>query len=449
MKQFKIYILFFLALFEVVSTSSCRKFIEVATPPDQIFTADVFKDESTATSAMIGLYSEMARTNLNFANGALTLYPALSADELYRTSSSASVDVFTTNNIPSSNSILRNNFWTAPYSYIYHANAMLEGLETANFSDSVKKQLQGEALFTRAFCYFYLVNLFGDVPLVLSTDYRINANLPRTSAAVVYNQMIQDLQTAKSRLPVSFSIARLRPNRYAAMTLLARIYLYTRQWQQADTEASIVVASGMYSLANITASLATSNEPIWKLTRETQNSSEGATFIPSSATVRPTYALTDTLLKGFETGDQRKINWLKSNIVSGTTYVYPYKYKVASSTAVTENIMMIRYSEVWLIRAEARTELNNLPAALGDLNTIRSRAGLPSLSGLDQAQLREAIVRENRAEFFCEWETLGESASFTQCSEAGNLATYGRALSHSVTGDRNQPFPNPKSWILT
>jgi hypothetical protein len=63
-------------------------------------------------------------------------------------------------------------FWKDGYNYIYRANAILEGIaNSTGMTADGKKLVEGEAKFIRGFCYFYLVNLFGDVPLVLSTDY--------------------------------------------------------------------------------------------------------------------------------------------------------------------------------------------------------------------------------------------------------------------------------------
>src|SRR5690606_36621241 len=85
---------------------------------------------------------------------------------------------------------LRNlNLWSSAYNIIYMTKALLEGLETSNFlSENVKNQLQGEAKFIRAFSYFYLVNLYGEIPLVLTTDYNRNALVSRDSQEEVYQQ---------------------------------------------------------------------------------------------------------------------------------------------------------------------------------------------------------------------------------------------------------------------
>src|SRR5690606_16340716 len=88
-----------------------------------------------------------------------------------------------------------NSSWSRMYNFIFVANSAIEGLNEATaLTPAVKQQLMGEAKFVRAFCYFYLINLYGDVPLVVTTDYRVNAILPRASEMMVYEQIISDLK---------------------------------------------------------------------------------------------------------------------------------------------------------------------------------------------------------------------------------------------------------------
>ena len=84
------------------------------------------------------------------------------------------------------NNGLNGSLWSDSYKFIYAANSILEGLNSSSLiSSAVNQQLTGEAKFIRAFCHFYLVNLFGDVPLILNTDYRVNAAVSRTPKAEV------------------------------------------------------------------------------------------------------------------------------------------------------------------------------------------------------------------------------------------------------------------------
>ncbi len=86
-------------------------------------------------------------------------------------------------------------FWSEIYKHVYTVNVALEGLsKSSTLTPAVKQQLMGEAKFLRAFFYFYLVNLYGDVPLVLTSDYKANSQLARTPGNLIYQQIIADLK---------------------------------------------------------------------------------------------------------------------------------------------------------------------------------------------------------------------------------------------------------------
>ena len=384
--------------------------MEIDPPQTQLQTSVIFTNSQSATSAVAGLYSQMLQSPLNFFNGGITIHAGLSADEFYNTSPNSAYDAFFTNALVADNGTgIYMRLWKPAYQYIYQANAILEGLRKSSvLTDSVKSQLTGEMLVARSLCYFYLVNLYGDVPLILSTDYRMNAIMPRTSTSLVYDQMISDLKTAQNLLSYNYiTTGRVRPNRWTATALLARIYLYKREWGNAESQADSIINSGQYALVSNLNNvfLTTSSEVIWQLlpTSTTINTGEGNTFIPASATTIPLFALTSFLLNAFETNDQRKAAWLKSNIVNGTTYYYPYKYKVKSGSTITENYIVFRLAEQYLIRAEARAQQNNNTGAQEDLNLIRKRAGLLGTNVSDPSSLLLAIEHERQIELFAEW----------------------------------------------
>lgn len=373
----------------------------------------MFSNDQTAVAAVTGLYGQMMTTNLTLCNGAVTLYAGLSADELQNTTANLDLDPFYTNSIPATNATgIYSRLWSQGYRFIYHANAALEGLGASKtLTDTLRKQLQGEMLLARALSYFYLVNLFGDVPLETTTDYRINSVMSRTPATSVYDQIVGDLTKAKNMLPVPYGTSgRSRPNKWAAAALLARTYLYGKDWAKAESEADEVINAGLYSLTATTAIgntfLATSPETIWQLSPVSTSvyTGEGNAFVPSSATVKPTYMLTAGLLNSFEPGDLRKAAWVKTNVVSGQSYSYPYKYKVRTGVApYTEQYIVLRLAEQFLIRAEARIQGGNLSDAQADLNRLRNRAGLSNTVASSRDVLLAAVEQERRVELFCEW----------------------------------------------
>jgi hypothetical protein len=390
-----------------VLLSSCKKFVDIPAPQTQAESSQVFSSDATATSAVVGLYYQMIANNLTLMNGAVTVYGGLSADELSNVNPNSDYDAFKNNAIPSNSSTINSKFWTNAYKYIYQANAVLEGLDkSTTISTTVKEQLRGEMLFSRALNYFYLVNLFGDVPLVLSTDYLKNSSIPRTALVTVNQQMVADLTEAKQLLSASYATStNVRPNEMAAAALLARVYLFQKDWANAEVQATAVLNSGTYRLETDLNNVfsGTSAETIFQLARPTANTAEGSVFIPASGSARPTFIITAALLNAFETGDQRKAAWLKANTIGGTAYTYPYKYKIRNSTTVSENNIVFRLAEVYLIRAEARAQQQKNGDALSDLNIIRQRAGLTPVTTLTQATTLNAIMQERQTELFAEW----------------------------------------------
>lgn len=391
--------------------TNCKKFIEIPLPQNQILTQNLFSDDSTAKAAVNGLYSQMMRGNALLFTGSLSVFPGLSADEISNTATSNVYDQFYTNSlVPTENTQIYNGIWKNGYSYIYQANAIIEGIgNSQGMSEVIKRQLSGEVKFIRALCYFYLINLYGDVPLVTTTDYEGNAIKARSLIAEVYKQIITDLTAAKSVLQNSYpSGGKVRVNKLAAAALLARVYLYTKDWAGAESEASEVINSGVYNLGGNLSNVfkANSSETILEFmpVSTTINTYEGFIFIPTtSATAKPTFTLSSFLLNSFEANDIRKVNWVRSKAISGTNYYYPFKYTVRSGGApYNEHIIMLRLAEQYLIRAEARAQQNNLSGGQSDLNVVRNRAGLPNTNANSQSTLIMAIEQERKIELFCE-----------------------------------------------
>lgn len=392
--------------------SSCKKFVVVDPPPNQVITNSVFSSDQSAISAMIGLYSQIMSNSGSFASQGATLYLGLSADELVNNVSSVNVDGFRQNSLAAENGLVLSVFWQSAYRFIYHANAIIEGLnKSSGISSIVKNQLIGEAKILRSFCYLYLINLYGDVPLETTTDYRINSTMPRTNISLVYQLITDDLKDAQSLLHDLYpSSGRFRPNKWVATALLARVYLYQNDWNNAEIQSNSVINCGIYSLVNDlnSAFVASSNEAIWQLSPVAPNLNtwEGNNFIPSSISIIPSYFLDTTLLNSFEAGDLRKNIWIKGNTVGGITYFYPYKYKIANGPTVSEPYNVLRLAEQYLIRAEARAQqgkLVGLNSAEADINIIRARALLGSTIASTKEQLLTAIEKERRTELFVEW----------------------------------------------
>lgn len=388
---------------------SCQDFIEVAPPRTALVKSAVFTNDESARSAVLGIYGQM--NSPGFSGGdlfSISFLASLSSDELRsrNTNFTQVLLEFNDNAISPSNPRLL-PLWSEPYQYIYKSNAIIEGLASSRLvSEGLKRQLEGEAKFIRAFSHFYLLNLFGDVPLVTSTDFRANAVTPRTAKEQVYRQIISDLTESQNLLPNDFSVSsneRTRPNKATASALLARVYLFTGEWQNSETQASSVINNtstyGLVSDLN-GVFLKNSMEAIWQISSSNGNTREATTFIPANAVCDP------SLLNSFEPGDKRRIVWMSPSDGSATTY-YPSKYKAIGSSSITEYSMVFRLAELYLIRAEARAHLGKLTESIADLDAIRARAGLPLIQSINptisQLELLNAIERERKVELFAEW----------------------------------------------
>lgn len=399
-------------LFLLVGLSSCKKFLDVEPPNSKIPNEQVFSNDVIANSALAGIYLDMYGGG--FADGGpicLASLTGLSADELHYNNSQpdATIVAFETNRLLANNkSVLA--LWISMYKTIYQANAVLEGLAAStNVSPAIKEQLRGEALFIRAFCYFYLVSVFGDVPLITTTDYTINAKISRISQSLIYDKVEADLVEAENLLPESYTGGqRIRPVKAAATALLARLYLYRENWPKAAENASkIIDKTGVYgledSLNNVF--LSSSREAIWQLRPKDNASSTHEGYNSSSQEGVKNNVLSNSLVHSFQVIDKRRSKWIKS---SGALYLLDkYKLFEIDGPLTTEYSMVFRLAEQHLIRAEARAHLgmfsgNN--SAESDINLIRHRAGLADTVVNDNIEDAMRIIEnERKLELFTEW----------------------------------------------
>jgi hypothetical protein len=456
---------------------SCRKLADVKAPDNVIVADNVYNSDITAIAVLNGLYTQISRTNYTGSTVnilTISMWAGLSSDELTLWNGSSSVNQLSYYKNQLSASGVGGEFWLNTYPYIYTCNAAIKGLENStSLTPSVKKQLMGEAKFMRAFFYFYLVNLYGDVPLVLSTDYSVNAVIPRTPVPTVYSQIISDLKEAQDLLTDGYvnsdaktvytsSPERVRPCKAAATALLARIYLYTKEWADAETQATTVINNTTtYDTVPLNkVFLKNSKEAIWQLQPVTQgninNTADAYLFnliVPSAGvnSTHPVY-LSGRLLSSFEAGDQRRVNgnWVNTYTDATGTYYYPFKYKDATQGAniiSTEYTMILRLGEQYLIRAEARAQQGNITGAQSDLNVIRHRAGLPNTTASDQPSLLAAILHERQVELFTE---LGQR--WLDLKRSGNIdavMSVATPLKGGIWQSYQQWYPVPQSELLT
>lgn len=482
--HFSAFELFRVSIIFSVLFCSCSKLVSIPEPTNSITLPEVFNSDAGATSAIAGVYTQLINGSNGlgasndaysvFSDGLSTVLGGFSSDELLTTVSEPrypySINKLTAENTP-------DILWRTAYTIgIYGANAVLEGIASSaspTLTDGTRKQITGEAKFLRAFSYFYLTNFFGDVPLVLTTDFNKTGKMARTKQADVYQQIIKDLKEAKESLQNDYAVSngeRIRPNKWAAAALLARTYLYINDYSNAIAEAtSVINNSALYHLEpDLNNVFSTgSSEAIWQLQQNTSMSlvgnatPEGMLWLPNPLhTGQPSVFLSNQLLNSFEQDDKRKTNWIDSTDyqpvqggLSQGIYYFPYKYKTGSYNysvggTPTEYYMVLRLAEQYLIRAEAEANLSSgdPSTAITDLNVIRNRAGLPDLpGGLSRDQVIAAIAKEWQTEFFCEWGQRWFNLKRT--GQAHNVLSV-IPVKQPWAGDYQLLYPIPRQEII-
>ncbi len=398
----------FLIFFMIIT--ACDSFVETDLPKSQLTSSSVFENYETANAALMNIYAKLRDTGmLAGVNTGLSNSLGNYTDETaaYGTPANASMPFYSNALLPSSAVI--SGLWNASYNQIYAANAVIQGVEKSNgLTPENKKLLLGEALFLRAVVHFYMTNIFGDVPYVTTTDYKQNNTAFKSTQAVIYQNIITDLQAAVLLLPETYSNSfRSRVNKLVCRALLARVYLYKKSYPEAANEASALLNNtGLYTLESDLDKvfLINSKETIWQFESAAagQNTNEGTTFIFTAGPPGST-ALNMVLVNSFSTQDRRKSKWINAISKENETWYHVFKYKERSNTSVSKEYSVVfRLAEQYLIRAEARAQQGDLIGAKEDLNKIRSRAGLQDTEAMSKETLLEAILKERRWELFTE-----------------------------------------------
>lgn len=389
---------------------SCDSFTQTDMPASEFNADAVFEEINTAEAAINNVFAQIRDNGmLTGKTGGMSREIGLYTDELtwYGNSAQSSADFYTNSLMPSHPTLA--TWWDNSYSQIYAANAVIQGLAASPLKQEDKDRLTGEAKFARAFLHFYLSQLFGDIPYITATDYRLNSTVKRLALSEVYLKITDDLQQAVVLLPEQYSDpARTLPNSYAASALLARVCLSQGNWALAAENASRVLNNTEtypWTTELNDVFLKESATTIWQYAPRsaTRNTDDGTTFIFNTAPP-VAVALTNDLVAAFEEGDQRKEKWIRSRANATSTFYHAYKYKkTGSSTPQSEFTIVLRLAEMYLIRAEARARQGELSSAKEDLNTIRNTAGLANTTASTQDEILQAILRERRVEFFTEF----------------------------------------------
>ncbi|WP_419700736.1 RagB/SusD family nutrient uptake outer membrane protein [Mucilaginibacter sp. NFX135] len=445
-----------IVLLLIAGLAACKKNF-LSTSPQGLVTQDAISKDPTAAQQLVdGVYNVMwlggfgpdihglqyiVLTNIASDDGDKGSTPSDYGD-------AAQVDAL---NVPASNANI-NNIWQGYYQGISRANQALSQLQNAQFDAATKNRLIGEVRFLRGYFYFNMVRFFGGVPLLDKVPAASDANNPqyqtRATAQQIYNFIISDLQFADDNLPTKDKTQVGRATKGAAQGLLAKVFLYQKNYQRAYALADSVITgkSGAYSLYPTYEDIwrekgENSSESLFEVQTGTSNACNTAIQIYSDSQgprssqnaaqgAWPTGDLgfgfnnpSQSLVNEYEAGDKRKAGTIIFINPTNPTILWDgfkvpsqqsvensrYNYKAYHSRTGLEkscgnndflpkNLRVLRLADVMLIHAEAAFQTGNIGAATTDLTQIRARAGLtaPSVVNL------QTIWHERRVELAME-----------------------------------------------
>lgn len=432
-------------IFSLMSLVSCEEFLK-EDPPGLNTSASSFKTESDAWAALNGVYEVLKTFGINAgqSSGATWLYSMTECadDMIYRAKNTQVRDITNFGFTPSNIMLL--TAWYHNYNGIARANNVLENVDRVPMSDALKTRIKSEARFMRGFYHFYLVRLFGDIPLVI--NFMQTAELiPRTPTAEVYQSIISDFEFAYENLPLKGETDIGRATKGAAGAFLAKVYLTRKDWSNASAWAKKVIDLEDYTLEPNIMDYFDDNkkeendEAIFEAQAMHDEAYKGSLFrymnqqqIPENSAVEghiitgapmQTFHASWDLFFSYEPDDIRRtglmhvIAWKRvvwpPEQLDSLDYPWTYKYRTTSvaPTPYAPNFPLMRYADVLLMYAESLNEENKTSEAYPWINMVRRRAfGLPVdqasakdlTAGLSQSDFREELYKERRRELACE-----------------------------------------------
>jgi hypothetical protein len=367
-------------------------------PVDRIPAENAIVDAPTARAALVGAYD--ALQSLSYYGRTLQVLGDLSADNAEHVGTFQYLGQVDRNQLQADNTSVT-NLWIAIYDAISRVNLILQKVPNVpGLTDSQKNQILGEARFLRALHYHNLVKLWGDIPMPLEPIDSPSeaAAMTRTAKADVYTQILADLTQAE-QLMTTAKQAR-QASLGAARALRARVQLYNGQYQAALDAANAVQAMG-YTLAPTFQALFTAEgtdtpEDIFRVSfTATEYNEVGYYYLFDG---RWEVAPTADLYNAYTAGDLRRALTVGKDGGDYEGTKFP-------TTIGAEDLHVIRFAEVVLIKAEALARLNRLPEAITELNKIRVRAGLAAIPATPlptQDALLTSISNERRLELALE-----------------------------------------------
>jgi len=383
------------------------------------------------------------------------------------------------------------NYWQNSYQGIEAANLVLDKIPAITMDETRKKQLLGEARFFRAYYYFNLVRLFGDVPMkTKSTTSPLDGQLGKSTVAEIYSTVIvPDLLEAEKSGLADVSVTD-RVSLGAVKSLLAKVYLtmagfplnQNDKYAMARDKAKEVIDAGWYTLFQTDASgtyfdkinnveYDYTGEQIFMANFATgiQNAYIPAYLTPLEANITASIEFGGlyphaSLLATYDVLDKRAQDhgyYYNSLQVGATNYTFPWAiYKHFDKNIITtspqsgKDFPILRYADVLLIYAEAQNAADGSPnaAAYTAINSIRTRAGVAALAGLSQSAFSEAVWKERVWELSSEnivwFDMVRTRKAFNTTTNAiVDLLSYTLPSSATAFKERNLLFPIPSREV--
>jgi starch-binding outer membrane protein, SusD/RagB family len=392
---------FGLTLAITLTLGGCNSLLDTS-PTDRVPEDEAITSADGARAALTGAYE--ALESGSYYGGDFYLFGDLSSDN------AIDVGTFNTYADADANQLTADNttildIWAAIYDAINRVNVILAKVPGVPGLDPAERdEIMGEAYFLRALHYHNLVKMFGGVPLPLAPAASLEeaSQITRATSAEVYTQILSDLQQAETL--VTSTSPTTRATIGAVKALQARVYLYQANWASANAKADEVIGLG-YTLAPNFGDLFDDEgqdtpEDIFKIAFTAQQFQFMYYWISCSVGGGCEVAPSQSIINAFDPTDER-LAWS----ISGDTEPDAWGTKYPT-TAGAEDIHVIRFAEVLLIKAEASAELTDLATSVSLINEIRIRAGIDTLVlGTDittQQEVLDEVDQQRRLELFAE-----------------------------------------------
>ncbi|GAB4011065.1 RagB/SusD family nutrient uptake outer membrane protein [Spirosoma migulaei] len=458
-------------LFLTATLTSCQDFLNLK-PAYQISDQSFYQNQNDFETALVGVYS----TFRGLYSGSVVHYIGeLTTDntEIQWSSPSADEMQLDQNAVTATNAFTRSAWNTCLYTISQSSN-ILNRIDAVNFDQTTKNRIKGEAQFLRAFSYFYLVRMFGNVPIATQTftsPAQVSAaDLTLKPKEEAYKLILADLTSAETLLPATVVTDKTKASQMTVKALLGKVYLTQQNYDLAATKLKEVIDSKQYSLVadyktlstNGNTNLAETLLEIDYLSGQTLGNNYSSLFTPAitSMAIFPNNSqgsgrIVPTLdvIKAYETGDARKAISVNDSVtlIGGKKSYSRYGLKFVDFKAVdpsdgSVSFTILRFADVLLMYAEVLNEQGKTTDALPYINQVRQRAKLPALADLSQADLRLAIERERRVELLYEGHRWFDLVRTGRAQTVLNAHYASQKLNFSVQ-DFELLFPIPQAEI--